>query len=114
MENTRGLLIWTNLPDRSSADKLARSLVEQRLSACVNILPAVHSVYRWQDGIEEATEVTVLIKTAAMRYADLEQAIAALHPYDVPEIIAIPIENGLPAYLDWLLRETNGDEDVSR
>jgi periplasmic divalent cation tolerance protein len=107
MDDTRGLLIWTNLPDRPSAETLARSLVQQGLAACVNILPAVHSVYRWQGAIKEATEVSLLIKTSTARYAELERAIKAAHPYELPEIIAIPIQHGLPAYLDWLQQETN-------
>jgi periplasmic divalent cation tolerance protein len=107
MDDTRGLLIWTNLPDRPGAEALAHSLVERGLAACVNILPAVHSVYRWQGAIEEATEISLLIKTSSARYAELEQAIEAAHPYELPEIIAIPIQAGLPAYLEWLLQETN-------
>lgn len=112
MDDTSCLLIWTNLPDRQSAAALARRLLAQRLAACVNILP-VQSIYRWQGAIEEATEVSVMIKTTATRYDALQQAIAAMHPYEVPEIIAIPIQTGLPAYLHWLQKETNGDEDVS-
>jgi periplasmic divalent cation tolerance protein len=106
-EDARGLLIWTNLPDRPAAEAMARSLVERRLAACVNILPAVQSVYRWQGAIEEATESSLLIKTSSARYAELEQAIKDMHPYELPEIIALPIQAGLPAYLEWLLQETN-------
>jgi periplasmic divalent cation tolerance protein len=114
MDNTSGLLIWTNLPDRQSAETLARYLLERRLAACVNILPAVQSIYRWQEAIEETTEVSVMIKSTARRYDALQDAITDLHPYDVPEIIAVPIQAGLPAYLAWLQRETNEDEDGSK
>lgn len=106
------LLVLSNLPDAPSAQALARMLVEQRLAACVNILPAVQSVYRWQGAIEEATETTVLIKTTPARYAELEAAIRGTHPYEVPEIIALPVAAGLPAYLDWVVSETKKDVDV--
>lgn len=106
------LLVLSNLPDAPSAQALARMLVQQRLAACVNILPAVQSVYRWQGAIEEATETTVLIKTTPARYAELEAAIRGEHPYEVPEIIALPVAAGLPAYLDWVVSETKKDVDV--
>jgi periplasmic divalent cation tolerance protein len=114
MDDSSALLIWTNLPDRPSAESLARELLQRRLAACVNILPAVHSLYRWQGAIEEATEVTVLIKSMQLRYAELEQAIRAMHPYEVPEIIAVPICAGSPAYLDWLAHETTRIEDAAK
>jgi periplasmic divalent cation tolerance protein len=100
------LLVLTNLPDRASADRLAQALVERRLAACVNILPPCRSVYRWKGMIESAEEVPVLVKTALDRYADLEAAIRSLHPYELPEIVAVPITAGLPGYLDWVLGET--------
>ena len=100
------LLVITNLPDRASAEALATSLVERRLAACVNILAPCRSVYRWQGAVEQADEVPLLIKTGAARYAELEAAIRAAHPYEVPEIIALPIAQGLPAYLAWVAGET--------
>jgi periplasmic divalent cation tolerance protein len=106
------LLVLTNVPDAPSAQALARQLVEQRLAACVNILPAVQSVYRWQGALEQATEITLLIKTVRARYAELQAAIKAIHPYAVPEIIALPIVDGLPAYLDWMAQETKKDVNV--
>ena len=106
------LLVLTNLPDAGTAKAVARQLVEQRLAACVNILPGVHSVYRWQGALEEAAEVTLLVKTVSSGYADLEAAIRNQHPYDVPEIIAMPVAAGLPQYLDWIAQETNEDVDV--
>lgn len=106
------LLVLTNLADAGSADRLARALVEQRLAACVNMLPAVRSIYRWNDAVEEAAEVTLLIKTTAARYAELEQAILALHPYELPEVIAVPVSAGLPGYLGWIANETRKDIDV--
>jgi len=100
------LLVLTNLPDRTAAERLAGALIEQRVAACVNILAPCKSVYRWQDAVQHDDEHPVLIKTTADRYAALEAAIRAAHPYELPEIIAVPIERGLPAYLDWIAAET--------
>ncbi len=100
------LLILTNLPDQASAQALATTLVSARLAACVNMLGPCRSVYRWQGAIESAQEVPLLIKTTAERYAELEAAIRAAHPYELPEIIAVPIVLGLPGYLDWVVTET--------
>lgn len=100
------LLVITNLPDAYSAHALAGALIEARLSACVNILAPCRSVYRWQGKVEDAEEVPVLIKTTAARYAALEAAIRARHPYELPEIIAVPISQGLPEYLAWVAAET--------
>jgi periplasmic divalent cation tolerance protein len=108
----QALLVLTNLADMASARLLARALVEQRLAACVNMLPAVQSVYRWNDVIEEAAEVTLLIKTTTARYDELEQAIRALHPYELPEVIAVPVSAGSPAYLAWIAQETRKEIDV--
>lgn len=108
----QALLVWTNLPDGESAQALARALVEQRLAACVNVLPGVRSVYRWQGVVEQATEVTLLIKTMPARYAALESAIKSAHPYEVPEIMATPVVAGLPVYLDWVAQETQKEIDV--
>jgi periplasmic divalent cation tolerance protein len=99
-------LVITNLPDRDSATKLAHVLVERRLAACVNILSPCRSVYRWQGKIENAEEFPMLIKTTKDRYADLEAAIRAGHPYSLPEVIAIPLAGGLSAYLEWVESET--------
>jgi periplasmic divalent cation tolerance protein len=108
----QALLVLTNVPDVTTAKAIARQLVEQRLAACVNILSGVQSVYQWQGAIEEADEVTLLVKTVQGRYAELEVAIKAAHPYQVPEIIALPITAGLPQYLDWITQETRKDVDV--
>lgn len=108
----QALLVITNLPDLASAQKLAHALVEQRLAACVNLLPAVQSVYRWNNAVEEAAEVMLMIKTTMTRYATLEQAIQALHPYELPEVIALPVSAGLPAYLGWIAQETRKEIDV--
>jgi periplasmic divalent cation tolerance protein len=106
------LLILTNVPDETTAHFLARRLVECRLAACVNLLPAVRSIYQWQGSIEETTEIPILIKTVQTRYAELEAEIKANHPYEVPEIIALPITAGLPGYFDWVVSETKKDLDA--
>lgn len=103
------LVVLTTLPDEASARALARELIAARLAACVQVLPPCRSVYRWQDAVEEATETPLQIKTSAACYAALERAIVAAHPYDVPEIIALPVQAGLPAYLDWITAETTPD-----
>ena len=100
------LLVLTNLPDRAAAERLADALVGGRFAACVNILAPCQSVYRWKDALQRDEEHPVLIKTTDERYPELEQAIRANHPYELPEIVAVPIERGLPAYLDWVVAET--------
>jgi len=100
------LIVLTNCPDAEVADRIARTLVEQKLAACVNRMPAVDSVYRWQGAIERAVEVPLLIKSTRERLPEVQEAIRALHPYEVPEILAIPVVAGLPAYLRWVVDET--------
>ena len=100
------LLVLTSLPDRASAERLAEALLAQRLAACVNILAPCRSVYRWKDAVQRDDEHPMLIKTSAARYGALEQAIRAGHPYELPEIIAVPVERGLAAYIEWVESET--------
>jgi periplasmic divalent cation tolerance protein len=104
------ITVITNLPDRESALRIADALVEGRLAACVNVLGECTSVYRWKGAVERAAEVPVLIKTRAELYPGVEQTIRALHPYELPEIIAVPIARGLPAYLEWVAAETADPE----
>ncbi|MGE5468415.1 MAG: divalent-cation tolerance protein CutA [Ignavibacteria bacterium] len=107
------LLVITTLPDEASAEALAARLVESRVAACVNILAPCRSVYRWQGKVEDAQEVPLLIKTTAARYADLEAAIRAAHPYELPEIVALPVAQGLPDYLAWVAAETAADKPLA-
>ena len=100
------IAVLTNLPDSESAFNLARELVHLRLAACVNVLAPVTSFYRWEGREEEASEVPLLIKTTRERYAELEAAIRQRHPYSLPEILAWPVERGLPEYLSWVEQET--------
>src|SRR5882724_4176671 len=104
------LLVLTNLPERAAAERLADLLVEKKLAACVNILAPCRSVYRWKGAVQHDEEHPVFIKTTAERYAELERAIRAVHPYELPEIIAVPIGRGLPEYLAWLVAETKPAE----
>ena len=107
------LLVVSNLPDRAAAEALAADIVGKGLAACVNILAPCRSVYRWQGAVEHADEVPCLIKTTRARYTELEAAIRARHPYEVPEIIALPLSAGLPAYLDWVGAECAHDTKLS-
>lgn len=100
------ILVITNLPDRDSALRLAEKLIEGRLAACVNVLGECASVYRWDGRVERATEVPLLVKTRGAVYPRVEQAIREAHPYELPEIVAVPISAGLPAYLAWIEAET--------
>ena len=105
------LLVLTNLPDAQAAAQLAQRLIEERAAACVNQLAPCTSTYRWQGKIETATEVPLLIKTTRAAYPRLEQLIRTVHPYELPEIIAVPVIAGLPAYLGWVGRETDTFKD---
>lgn len=100
------LLVLTNVPDRGVAERLADMLIERRLAACINILAPCRSVYRWKDAVQHDEEHPMLIKTTAERYPALEAALREGHPYELPEIIAVPIERGLAAYLAWVGAET--------
>ena len=107
------LVVLTNLPNHDAAEKMARFLVESQLAACVNVLSPCRSIYRWKGSVEEADEVPLLIKTTEARYSDLEAAIREQHPYEIPEIIALSVVNGLPDYLAWLVAETEADNWLS-
>jgi periplasmic divalent cation tolerance protein len=95
-------LLLCTCPDAASAEHIAERLVEQQLAACVNIIPQIKSIYRWQEKIETAQEFLLLIKTRSEYYALAEQCIKSQHSYEVPEIIAIDITKGLPSYLHWI------------
>ncbi|MFA6014272.1 MAG: divalent-cation tolerance protein CutA [Gallionellaceae bacterium] len=103
---TEILLVVSNFPDHGTAQAAADFLVGNNLAACVNILPICTSVYRWEGKIQQASEVPVLIKTTQAAYAKMEVALRELHPYELPEIIAVPVTAGLPAYLNWVRQET--------
>ena len=108
------IVVLTNLPDQESARTLARRLVEGRLAACVNIGASVESIYHWHGQIETGNEVPIAIKTRRVLYSQVEATIRQIHPYELPEIIAIPVVAGLPDYLAWLGRETRLPTKVRR
>ena len=103
------LLVLTNLPDRAAAENIARAVIEENVAACVNILAPCRSVYRWQGAVEHAEETPLLIKTTRARYAALQALICRLHPYELPEIIAVPLAQGLPGYLAWVAMQVATD-----
>jgi periplasmic divalent cation tolerance protein len=100
------VIVFTNLPNRESATKLAYALVESRHVACVNVVADIESVYRWQGKVEQTTEVQVAIKTLASAYRHVEAIILAHHPYELPEIIAVPVVAGLDKFLQWVASES--------
>ena len=102
------VIVLTNAPDQEFAARLAASLIEHRYAACVNILDECTSVYRWKGALTTATEVPMLIKTTATGCGRVEEVIRAMHPYELPEILRIPVAGGLTAYLDWIQAESSG------
>lgn len=106
MQKNDMIVVLTNMPDEATARALADKLVTSRVAACVNCLPAVQSTYLWQGKTEHATEFPLLIKASRENYVEVEHVIRENHPYEVPEIIALPIVDGLPAYLQWIADET--------
>jgi len=96
------VLVLTTCPDEASASRIARDLVESGLAACVSRVGPVHSTYRWQGAIQDEPEVLLVIKTVIPRYSELEMRLKSLHPYEVPEIIGLPVAAGSAQYLDWL------------
>jgi periplasmic divalent cation tolerance protein len=102
--------VTTTLPDRKSADKLAETLVAERLAACAQVLGPVSSTYRWESRVERAEEWYCILKTTDQRLPALQKRIRELHPYQVPELIALPITGGEPQYLDWVRTEVSGAE----
>jgi periplasmic divalent cation tolerance protein len=100
------LACYCTCPDLASAERVAETLVSERLAACVNLLPNVRSVYRWQGAVERADEVLLLIKTTRERLDALAARVPALHPYELPELLAVEAVGGLPDYLDWVVAET--------
>lgn len=113
MNDDAVLLVLTNLPDQQSARRLADALIAERAAACVNILADCSSVYRWRDSIENESETPMLIKTTQAAYARLETLIRTHHPYELPEIIAVPVSTGLPGYLQWVAQETTPEPNTN-
>jgi periplasmic divalent cation tolerance protein len=99
-------LLLNTCPDEATGLRIAQLLVTQKLAACVNIVPGLHSVYHWQGEVHSEREVLLLIKTRADLYTAVETALIQAHPYDVPEVIALPFDTGLSAYLTWIAQVT--------
>ncbi|MCE3004224.1 MAG: divalent-cation tolerance protein CutA [Xanthomonadaceae bacterium] len=105
------LLAFCTCPDEATAARIARALVDERLASCVNRLPGVRSTYRWQGAVHDDAEVLLLIKTTRARLPALRERLPALHPYELPELIAVEVAGGLPAYLDWVAAGVAADTD---
>ena len=101
-DSTDVIVIYCTVPDADTGERIARHLVEYRLAACVNLLPGLTSVYRWQGAVETDAEVLLMIKARAADYPQVETAIRSQHPYELPEIIAVPVTDGSTEYLDWV------------
>ena len=97
------LLAISTFPDVETASRVAQTLVEEKFAACANLIPAVHSIYRWKEKIETAGEVMVYFKTIQDRQAAFEEKLRSLHPYEIPEIIFVKIDGGSPDYLRWVI-----------
>ena len=102
MPDTDAIVVFMTAANGEEASRLAEMLVGAHLAACVQILPEMESVYRWQGKIERQSEILLLAKTTRAKFADLEHEVRALHSYDTPEIIAVPVVDGSPSYLQWL------------
>lgn len=100
------LFVFITCPDHASAEKIAEVLVERRLAACVNLIPGLTSVYRWDGKIEKDQEILLMAKTTQLTFAALEDCVTSLHPADLPEIIGLPVQAGLAGYLQWVANET--------
>jgi periplasmic divalent cation tolerance protein len=103
---TDAMLVLTTLPSSDAAVELARTVVAERLAACANLIPAIRSIYRWKGKLQDENEVLVLLKTRQEHFERLKQRILELHPYEIPEVLALPIEQGYAAYLEWIAGET--------
>lgn len=99
-------IILNTCPDMSAATNIANTLIDEGLAACVNIIPGLTSIYKWQGQRETGTEVLLMIKTRTRLYSQVESRIVSLHSYELPEIISVPIEHGLKGYLDWIDNST--------
>ncbi|HJT21424.1 MAG TPA: divalent-cation tolerance protein CutA [Nitrospira sp.] len=108
MKRTPGtVVVFTTVPNRAQAAKMGRTLVKNRVAACATVVPGLRSFYRWEGKMVEGREVLLMLKTTDKQYPALEKTVRAVHPYDVPEIIAIPMCNGFPPYIEWVVNEVS-------
>ena len=108
---SEALVILCTCPDAQTAARLARGLVSEQLAACVNVLPGIRSIYRWQDNIEDEEEALMVIKSTPRGMAGVEAWLMAHHPYDVPEVVALPASHVSPPYLEWLTSQVMDSSD---
>lgn len=101
------LVIMVTVGNQKEARRIGKRMVEAKLAACANIIPAIESIYRWKGKVVKSQEVLLIFKSTKVRYAALEKAIKAIHTYDTPEIIALPVKKGLPQYIGWVCCETS-------
>lgn len=104
------LVVYCTCPNQATAERIAETVVNERLAACVSIVPGLTSIYRWQGAIQRDEELLLIMKTCSTVYAGLETRLRELHPYEVPEIIALPIQAGSTTYLDWIADNTGASE----
>jgi periplasmic divalent cation tolerance protein len=103
------IIVLVTASSKKEAEKIARATIQKKLAACVSILPSVTSIFRWQGKVQRCREALIILKTRSSRYRPLEKAICSMHSYDVPEMITIQVEKGLPQYVEWVIRETTGN-----
>ena len=111
MKNNDFLIVLSTCPDAASAESLGRALVGESLAACVNVVPGLRSIYRWNDTVQAEAEALMIIKTTVARFAALRERLVALHPYEVPEVVALPVADGHHAYLEWVSNATRTPEE---
>ena len=105
---TEALVVLVTAPDPEKAAEIARTLVEERLAACGSVVPGLRSIYRWEGRVEDDREALLLLKTTRARFEALRARVLALHPYQVPEVLALPVEAGSAPYLAWIAEATSG------
>lgn len=106
------MIVLVTFPNREKAREITRQLVEERLAACATLLPGAESVYRWEGKVQVEDEVQAMLKTTRARLPQLTERLRALHPYEVPEILALPVETGLSAYLEWVVASCAASEEA--
>ena len=111
MKDNDFLVVLSTCPDATTAESLGGVLVEESLAACVNVVPGLRSIYRWNDTVQADAEALMIIKTTAARFAALRERLVALHPYEVPEVVALPVADGHHAYLEWVSNATRTLEE---
>ncbi len=108
MRDSEVSVVLVTAPDGDTAERLGRALVEERLAACVNVVPAIKSIYRWEGEVETDAEVLLVIKTSTRGCESLRRRVVELHPYDTPEVLALDVRDGSREYLDWVLGSVGG------